>query len=332
MSDSNKIAQAKEAAKRSVGKVSKTVEMAIFAFSGGCDAGAVRLITDFTTNSKQLIAGIDGLSPGGGTPMYIAVGVAVDYAKKNARGKQAVVVLISDGGDTCRDKQAQAAAGIRSSNIPVNTIGFDVGSDQQAQQDMRNLASITGGRYTSSSADQSEIIGALNWAVLPSLFKEFDAAAAGEAVRSYFSQAKSMIQQHDLNGAAFQLQQAYRVAPDSPAVNYNLSLVYEANDKPLSAIKHAQNYLQLAPQALDRDDVQSRISAMQQDVQKNPRAQYDPNSCRDISNWAFTERDVAKRAGNPARLQAILEIQIAAQRGDCENARRLQESYRQRFR
>jgi hypothetical protein len=30
--------------------------------------------------------------------------------------------------------------------------------------------------------------------------------------------------------------------------------------------------------------------------------------------------------------QAMLEIQIALQRGDCANASRLQESYKQRFR
>jgi Mg-chelatase subunit ChlD len=331
MSDNNKMTQAKEAAKRAVAKVSKTVEMAVFAFSGGCDVGACRLISDFTTNPNALISGIDGLAPSGGTPMYISVAFASEYAKKNAHGKQAVIVLISDGGDSCRDKQAQAAASIRSSNIPVNTIGFDVGNDQQAQGDMRNLATLTGGRYTSSSADQSEIIGALNLAVLPSLFKDFDMAAAGNAVRGYFDMAKGMIQQNDLNGATFQMQQAYKVAPESPAVNYNLALVYEANDKPLSAIKHAEQYLRLAPQALDRGDIETRIATMQQDVQKNPRAQYDPNSCRDVANWAFTERDTAKRAGNPTRLQAILEIQIAAQRGDCQNAHRLQDSYNQRF-
>jgi len=89
--------------------------------------------------------------------------------------------------------------------------------------------------------------------------------------------------------------------------------------------------LRLAPQALDCGDIEARIATRQQDVQKNPRAQYDLNSCRDVANWAFTERDTAKRAGNPTLLQAILEIQIAAQRGDCQNAHRLQDSNKQRF-
>ncbi|HEY9232551.1 MAG TPA: hypothetical protein VIS78_10395, partial [Blastocatellia bacterium] len=64
---------------------------------------------------------------------------------------------------------------------------------------------------------------------------------------------------------------------------------------------------------------------------RRTRAQYDPTSCRDVFNWALVEREAAKRAGNPTRLQAILEIQIAAQRGDCVNARRAQENYKQRF-
>jgi Mg-chelatase subunit ChlD len=328
MRDNDKIGKAKDAARKAVRNASKTTEMAILNFDGGCSAGAVRIACPFTTDVNALMAAIDGLAPGGGTPMYIAVGVATDYASKKGRGKQGVVILMSDGGDSCRDQMAKAAADIRASNIPVNTIGFDVGNNQQAQQDMQNLAGITGGRsFSASAADPNEIINAFKIALLPSLFKDFDLAAAGSAVQNYFSAAKTAIQHQDLNGATFNLQQAYKVAPDSPAVNFNLSLVHEANDQPLSAIKHAENYLRLAPNALDRGDVENRVSSMKQEVQRNPRAQYDPNSCREIYNWAQAEKEAAKR--DVLRRQAILEILIASQRGDCENARKLQERYKQ---
>jgi uncharacterized protein YPO0396 len=137
------------------------------------------------------------------------------------------------------------------------------------------------------------------------------------------------IQRQDLSGASFQLQQAYKVSPDSPAVNFNLSLVQEANDQPLSAIKHAENYLKLAPNALDRGDVENRVASMRQEVQRNPRAQYDSNSCRDIYNWAQIEKESAKK--DVGRRQAVLEILISSQRGDCETARKQQEAYKQRF-
>jgi hypothetical protein len=93
--------------------------MAILSFDGGCGGGSVKFSCPFTTDVSTLLAAIDGLGPGGGTPMYIAVGVATDYASKKGQGKQSVVILMSDGGDTCRDQMAKAAADIRASNIPV---------------------------------------------------------------------------------------------------------------------------------------------------------------------------------------------------------------------
>ncbi|MFN7949667.1 MAG: vWA domain-containing protein [Blastocatellia bacterium] len=334
MGSNNKIENAKAAARAAVRNVSKTNEMAILNFDGDCSGGAVRYACLFTTDLNALLAAIDGLRPGGGTPMYIATGIAVDYAKKKGRGKSATVVLMSDGGDTCRDKQAEAAAVIRQSNITVNTIGYDVGNSKEAQGDLANLATLTGGRnYSASTADPKEIINAFKLAMLPSLFKDFEEAqGGGGAVAGHFAAAKQAIRQQDLNGANYQLQQAQRLAPNSAAVNYNLALVNEASDKPLAAIRNAENYLRLAPNALDRADVENRIAQMRKEAEANPRAEYDPAACRDVFNWALTEREAAKKAGNPARLQSLLEIQIAAQRGECEKARQLQAQYRQQFR
>jgi Mg-chelatase subunit ChlD len=335
MGQNNKIENAKAAARAAVRNASKTTEIAVMHFDGGCGVGAVRTASDFTTNVNQLLQAIDTLKPGGGTPMYIATAVAVEYAKARVEKrltKSAIVVLMSDGGDTCRGDQAKAAASISTSNIPVNTIGYDVGGDQNAVKDLSNLAAMTNGRnYSATTADPKEIVNAFKIALLPSLFKDFDVAGGSSAVQSHFDMAKTAVKQQDLNGATFQLQQAQRLAPDSPAVSYNLALVNEANDKPLAAIRSAENYLRLAPNALDRADVEGRIEQMRKEAQQNPRAEYDPAACRDVYNWALIEREAAKRAGNPARLQTVLEIQIAAQRGDCAKARQMQERYRQQF-
>lgn len=333
MSESNKMAQAKDAAKRAARNASKTTEIAVLNFDGGCDAGAVRVASGFTTDVNALVTAIDRLAPGGGTPMYIATGVAVDFAQKRGQGQQRTVILMSDGGDSCRDKQAQAAAAIRSSNIPVSTIGFDVGTNQQAQDDLRNLSTITGGRtFAASAADPREIIRAFNLALLPSLFKDFDLGSGGGAVQGYFSQAKMMVQQQDLGGALVQLQQAQKLAPDSPSVNFNLLLLHEAQDQLIPAMNYANNYLKLAPNAIDRGDVETRIANLQEELRKNPRTMYDPSSCREVLSWAQAEQEVAKRTKDVARRQAVLEVLIAAQKGDCENARKLQASYQQRSR
>lgn len=270
------------------------------------------------------------------TPMYIATGVAVEYAKKYGRGQQRAVVLMSDGGDSCRDKQAQAAAAIGSSNIPVSTIGFDVGNNQQAQDDMGNLSRITGGRsFQASAADPREIIRAFSMAMLPSLLKGVDlkigGGAGGTAAQGYFSKAKALVQQQDLDGALFQFQQANKLAPESPNTNFNLSLLYEAQDQLIPALNHANNYLKLAPMAVDRGDVETRIANLQEELRKNPRTQLDPASCQDMYTWAQGQREPARKSGNVARRQAIIELLIAAQKGDCDNARKLQASYREKY-
>ncbi|MBK9154131.1 MAG: VWA domain-containing protein [Chloracidobacterium sp.] len=161
MSSNEKIAKAKAAAKRAARQVSRTTEIAILNFDGGCTGGAMKVAADFTTDLNTLISAIDGLQPGGGTPMYISTAEAVKLAQTNGRGKQRNVVLMSDGGDTCRSQKAAAASTIRTSNIPVSTIGFDVGNNQQAQSDLVDLATMTGGRtFSASAADPNEIIRA----------------------------------------------------------------------------------------------------------------------------------------------------------------------------
>ena len=52
------------------------------------------------------------------------------------------------------------------------------------------------------------------------------------------------------------------------------------------------------------------------EMARNPQVQCNPAECRDVYLWAQRERDIAKRARNPPRHQAILEAQIVSQRGD----------------
>lgn len=65
---------------------------------------------------------------------------------------------------------------------------------------------------------------------------------------------------------------------------------------------------------------------------RNPTVQFDPAACRDLYFWAQAERDVAKRAKNVVRHQAVLEIQINAQRGECTKAQGLVAKYKESYR
>ncbi len=65
---------------------------------------------------------------------------------------------------------------------------------------------------------------------------------------------------------------------------------------------------------------------------RNPRVQFDPAACRDVFNWSQTERDAAKRSKNLGRFQAVLEIAVLAQRGECDKARPMADDYKARYR
>ena len=65
---------------------------------------------------------------------------------------------------------------------------------------------------------------------------------------------------------------------------------------------------------------------------RNPTVQFDPSACRDVYFWAQGERDVAKRSKNTVRHQAVLEIQILAQRGECVKAKDLTAKYQATYR
>ena len=167
-------------------------------------------------------------------------------------------------------------------------------------------------------------------AMLPEIVKNPDVGNSS-AVQGYFAQAKSNLQQRNLDGAQAQYELASQVAPNSAALNYNLSWVHQAQDRPLTALKYAENYLRLAPVSADRAEVEARMTDLREDLQRKPRVVADPSGCRDVLTWAQAEQDVAKRGRDVARRQAVLEVLIAAQRGECENARKLQTSYKQRF-
>jgi hypothetical protein len=59
--------------------------------------------------------------------------------------------------------------------------------------------------------------------------------------------------------------------------------------------------------------------------------EFDPSGCRDLYVWARKEQNVAKKSKNVTRRQAIMEIMIAAQRGECQKAEQLAAQYKQQY-
>jgi hypothetical protein len=59
--------------------------------------------------------------------------------------------------------------------------------------------------------------------------------------------------------------------------------------------------------------------------------QFNPNGCQDIYYWAQREHDTARRARSAERRQAILEVMITAQKGDCRRAQELADAYKKAY-
>ena len=55
----------------------------------------------FTTDWSALAAMIDTIRPTGGTPLYLAIGIAAEYMDENARGEVRRIIVLTDGIDTC---------------------------------------------------------------------------------------------------------------------------------------------------------------------------------------------------------------------------------------
>jgi hypothetical protein len=90
-----------------------------------------------------IAASVDAAKAQGYTPIAYSLGQAA--GEFPAAAKERVVVLISDGKETCQGDPVLAARALAAKNITVHTIGFVV--DTAARSQLQNIARITGGTY-----------------------------------------------------------------------------------------------------------------------------------------------------------------------------------------
>ena len=146
-----KIDAAKQAATAALGRAARggAVEIAVLAFSGDC-ADPVPSYQPFTRDVDRLTAFIDGLQPGGGTPMADALLFANRFMDQNghARASDRMIMLLADGENDCGDIR-QAMASLKASGIVFRheTVGFGITPNSRAAQDLRDIATRTGGTY-----------------------------------------------------------------------------------------------------------------------------------------------------------------------------------------
>ncbi len=146
-----KIEAAKQAAIAALGSAanSGSVEVAVLAFSGDCQNPVPRY-QDFTRDVNRLTRFISSLQPGGGTPMAEALLFANRYLARNgsAGASDRMIMLLADGQNDCGDV-GQAMAALQASGVIFRheTVGFGITPSSQAAQDLRQIATRTGGSY-----------------------------------------------------------------------------------------------------------------------------------------------------------------------------------------
>ena len=146
-----KIEAAKQAATAALGRAAQSgsVEVAVLAFSGDCQDPVPRY-QDFTRDVHRLTQFIGSLQPGGGTPMADALPFANRFMDKNgdAGASTRMIMLLADGQNDCGNV-GQAMASLQSSRIIFRheTVGFGITPNSTAAQDLRQIATQTGGTY-----------------------------------------------------------------------------------------------------------------------------------------------------------------------------------------
>lgn len=121
------------------------VALRVFGLRGGCED--IQLLVPLQDlNTAVLEREIGALKAVGATPISKALGQARDDFR-GREGEENVVVLVSDGKESCRGDPCSAAAELRHVGIrtKVHVIGFDVSERERAQ--LTCIAEQGGGRY-----------------------------------------------------------------------------------------------------------------------------------------------------------------------------------------
>jgi Ca-activated chloride channel family protein len=150
-----------DAARRAIADVLPSIAASrptgLVTYSGGsastCSDIALR-VPPMRGNAARILSEIDKLNPGGPTPMTHAVSVAAAELKR--LGGPGIVVLVTDGSESCMQSACSLAQAIGAdgSGIRVFTIGFRLTATVAASKDLVCLAEATGG--THATADTVE--------------------------------------------------------------------------------------------------------------------------------------------------------------------------------
>jgi len=133
------LASAKTAAAAFVDRMAPSSRVAVVAFSS-----RPRVVSRFTNNHAALKSAISGLSAGGETALYDALGSSADLAALGSRRSPSIVLLSAGGDTTSRTDLDSAIKRMRSLQIPVFTVSLP--SSEADPRALQLISEQSGGR------------------------------------------------------------------------------------------------------------------------------------------------------------------------------------------
>ena len=141
-----------------LGRVPRGVEVALWTYTtpkryyGRFDSPRdARVACNSTTQLDKVRDAIDKLRPQWGTPLTGAVRRIADHVEKDPVSRDAVVVLLADGQNSCRTKSAADAYRERRGQVAIHTVGFAIEPGGKAEAELRDLAEASGGTYRAAA-------------------------------------------------------------------------------------------------------------------------------------------------------------------------------------
>lgn len=167
----SKLEAAKNAVRQVLGGLPDDVTLAFRAYGHQSatekrDCKDTALIVPFAPageNRQKLEAALPGLTARGYTPITHVIETAAKDFPQDAKDEK-ILVLVSDGKETCAGDPCAAAAALAKSGaaLVIHAVGFDVDATAKAQ--LECVARATGGTY-SDAADANALVQALGQAV-----------------------------------------------------------------------------------------------------------------------------------------------------------------------
>lgn len=163
-----KIEDAREAAVAGLVGLDERTEVALIVFY---DCSIIILETPFTTDLDLVRSEISKIAPQGRTPLADSIEMAVDYMKTNASGTDGMIILLTDGGESCNGDAVTAADHVKEVRINCRFYVVDYGSG--SEEELKRIAEAGGGSYYSPK-DKEELSDHMEKATNPIHWPDLD--------------------------------------------------------------------------------------------------------------------------------------------------------------